>query len=202
MPEKFSAFSLLSGNVKITNSMNLELRYLYSHLLSPVAARRLSFVSFLSSLENTFINAFDTPQLLFSSCITTWVEWRHTLGCPFSRFPSFPFFLWTLLARSNSDFFSHPPIVLCTGLTFTEGPSYLPHESVYFTFVVVKPFFCKVRCEFFVLILILIDQSTMHIAQWWVGKQKLSTKYLQIHYKENRVLSTTAMFQKYTNLVS
>ena len=87
MPEKFSAFSLLSGNVKITNSMNLELRYLYSHLLSPVAARRLSFVSFLSSLENTFINAFDTPQLLFSSCITTWVEWRHTLGCPFSLFP-------------------------------------------------------------------------------------------------------------------
>ena len=90
MPEEFSAFSLLSGNVKITNSMNLELRYLYSHLLSPVAAPGLSFVSFLSSLENTFINAFDTPQLLFSSCITTWVEWRHTLGCPFSRFPSSP----------------------------------------------------------------------------------------------------------------
>ena len=51
---------------------------------------------------------------------------------------SLPFFLWTLLARSNSDFFSHPPIVLCTGLTFTESPSYSPHESVYFTFVVVK----------------------------------------------------------------
>ena len=42
----------------------------------------------------------------------------------------------------------------------------------------------------------------IHNAHWWVGKQKLSTKYLQIHYKENLVSSTRAMFQKYDNLVS
>ena len=114
MPEEFSAFSLLSGNVKITNSMNLELRYLYSHLLSPVAARRLSFVSFLSSLENTFINAcaIDTPQLLYLRTFSReilmsrfmhffrnffvteklnsanfYAFWCMTLGCPFSLFP-------------------------------------------------------------------------------------------------------------------